>query len=219
MPRVPSAAIQSVRGGLTVGDEVLAFNVGHADPSQTAAILARDIDKLRVDIRSFKVPLKRSIQQVIAPSFQTNFDVGGRPPWEPWSEFTPEIKRRTGRPVRKLMIQSGKLRRVSGQLNLWDISRTEAFLSDLPSRVWYGRLQQLGYEGVATVNDEPVPTATGEELAEFALREDTVKFGAPDIPARPFLVFQDEDVDKIERVFVFWLSERMAQAGFKVPGF
>lgn len=116
------------------------------------------------------------------------------------------------------MVQSGRLKKVAGQLNIWELSRETAHLEDLPQRVWYGKLHQLGFEGTATIEGEPTD-ATGPELAEAVLSGQRVQFGAPSIPARPFLVFQDEDVEQIERVFVLWLTERMVRNGFKVPGF
>jgi phage gpG-like protein len=41
-----------------------------------------------------------------------------------------------------------------------------------------------------------------------------VKLNAASIPARPFVLFQPEDEEAIERVFSDWLDERIARAGF-----
>src|SRR5882757_8152561 len=58
-----------------------------------AFIAANDVDKLHYNIRSFREPLKRSLNEVIVPSIIQNFDVEGRPPWV---ALTPEtIARRT----------------------------------------------------------------------------------------------------------------------------
>lgn len=44
-------------------------------------IMARRVDKLGLDIRSFREPLKRAIRNVVIPSIAENFAVGGRPSW------------------------------------------------------------------------------------------------------------------------------------------
>jgi phage gpG-like protein len=38
--------------------------------------------------------------------------------------------------------------------------------------------------------------------------------GAVNIPARPFVMFQEEDVDAVHEVFDKWLAQEMAKAGF-----
>lgn len=103
------------------------------------AILAADVDKLGADIRSFRVPLKKSIQEVVAPSVSKNFDVGGRPAWEPLSDTT--IDRWGPHPILNL---TGKLKRVSRQLNIWTITRTDAYVSGLDSRIPYAKYHQVG---------------------------------------------------------------------------
>jgi phage gpG-like protein len=130
-------------------------------------------------------PLKRSIQQVLAPSFKKNFDVGGRPnPWEPLADYTVEV-RGSATPI---LERSRLLKRTIQQLNIWTIDREKAALLDLPSKIWYGKLQQAG-------------------------RDDQ------NLPARPFVMIQDDDYDKIERVFQVWLAERIALSrAFRVGG-
>jgi phage gpG-like protein len=104
-------------------------------------ISARRLDRLGLDIRSMREPLKRSIQQVLAPSFKKNFEVGGRPvPWEPLADFTVE-QRGNADPV---LVRSGLLKRTIQQLNIWHIDMHKAALLDLPPKIWYGKLQQAG---------------------------------------------------------------------------
>lgn len=73
----------TTRSGVTGG--MLPFSVTF---TPTVAILAGRIDKLGMDIRSFKEPLTRSVRDVMTVSIRRNFDVGGRPTWEPLSETT-----------------------------------------------------------------------------------------------------------------------------------
>lgn len=105
-------------------------------------MIAADFHALGLDIRSFREPLKRSIQQVVAPSIQTNFDVGGRPEWEPLAEKTLEDKARLGYPSDPL-VRTGKLRRVAGQLNAWTLTSEDATMTQL-SGVDYGEFHQDG---------------------------------------------------------------------------
>lgn len=154
------------------------------DPSP--ALFALQMDILGREIRSFREPLKRSIQLVLGPSFRQNFDVGGRPSWVPLAQSTIDKKQRIGAKfVNEVLMETGKLRRVAGQLNAWKIEggylaeEAKAYVDDLPGAE-YGAVHQFG-------NDH--------------------------VPERAFLIIQDEDQSKIEEVFGLWLDERLAQYG------
>lgn len=167
--------------GLRVDRGLLVF-----DFKPSIGIVAKNVDRFGLDIRSFREPLKRSAQKVLGPSFQKNFDEGGRPQsWEPWSEATVEIRDRMGVVGGNLMVRSGKLRRVAGQLNIWTITPTAATIKNLPDSVWYGRLHQAGFKSSAGWS----------------------------FPARPFILIQTEDEDAIHKVFSDWLDERLARRG------
>lgn len=147
-------------------------------------IQAARMEKFGMDIRSFREPLKRSIQQVLAPSFRKNFDMEGRPdPWAPLAEFTVDQRGNTG----PILNRSGVLKRTIQQLNIWTIDTQKAAILDLPQKIWYGKLHQGGYKG------------TGAATFTF--------------PARPFVLIQDEDYDAIEAVFLKWLQERAIASG------
>lgn len=96
-----------------------------------AALLAEDFAIIGLQIKSFREPLKRSIQQVMAPSFAKNFDVGGRPSWVPLADATLADKEAQGYPD-DILIRTGKLKRVAQQLNIWNISSDEAYVDNLP---------------------------------------------------------------------------------------
>jgi phage gpG-like protein len=222
-PARPATAQQSVRRGLRVDDGILQFEF-----KPSVGISARAIDKMGVDIRSFREPLKRVVQQVMAPSFLKNFDQGGRPDaWTPLSEATLELKAARGHGSR-IMIATGALRRVTGQLNLWTITTETATIRSLPDKVSYGGIHQQGYGGKGGGSKMKARLKAAGGDAKAALRDlddDLImamrtgkKLSAggavSEIPARPFVVIQDEDYDKIEEVFVEWLTERMRVAGF-----
>lgn len=140
---------------------------------------ARRMETFGIGIKSFREPLKRSIQQVLAPSFRKNFEAQGRPvSWEPLAEYSKE-RRGSSEPI---LERSGLLKRTIQQFNIWTVDQEKAAIVDLPSKIWYGKLQQAGHAGLGD--------------------------SAP-MPARPFVLIQDpEDYDAIEEVFFRWLQER-----------
>jgi phage gpG-like protein len=207
------------RGGLTSSMGIVDM---HFEPS--IGITARRVDKLGLDIRSFRDPLRRAIKEVMAPSFQANFDAGGRPSWAPQSEATQEIRGRLGGGG-GLMIKSGSLRRVMGQINIWTISKDVAMIKDLPARVWYGKVHQAGYEG-SSMRGRLRKHGGDAKAALDSLLDDQYKAmkagkrvsvaGAASIPARPFVMFQPEDEDDIAEIFIKWLDERLVKSGLGV---
>ena len=79
--------------GLAIGNagQQTAIHLG-IDWYPSPFVVAAQFDALGVSVRSFREPLKRSIQQVLSPSFQKNFDVGGRPPWKALSEAANKLR-------------------------------------------------------------------------------------------------------------------------------
>lgn len=156
-------------------------------------ISARRIDTLGLAIKSFREPLKRSIQQVLAPSFRKNFEAEGRPrKWEPLSDITVEI-RGAAHPI---LTRSGLLKKTMQQFNIWTVDRTKAALLDLPPKIWYGKIHQAGYGYGGSKGQNK----------------------AAGIPPRPFALIQDEDYAKIDLVFETWFMERMAVSRAFTPG-
>lgn len=160
-------------------------------------IAARRVDKLGLDIRSFKVPLKRAVQQVVIPSIQMNFHKHGRPRWTPLASSTVDQK---GHAVPLFL--TGALRSTMKQIGIWHIDTEKALITDLPEKVWYGVIHQAGASGhrYKSFHDEVVDRYVNIGQS-----------GA--IPARPFAMIQPEDEEAIEQVFVEWLNERIAAAG------
>jgi phage gpG-like protein len=184
----------------------------------TLGITAARIDKLSLDIRSFKEPLTRSIREVMGPSFRRNFDVGGRPSWEELSEGTREIQERLkGSSDHSVLVLTGALRQTMGQINIWTIGKDAAILKDIPARVWYGKIHQAGYGGSGSAR-----SAGGRTLADIvarALSGESGGAGAHPIPARPFVVLHKEDEENIIKVFEKWLGERIDRAWPRTGGF
>ncbi len=176
------------------------------------AMSAKAFDKMGIDIRSFREPLKRSIQQVIAPSIGQNFISHGRPDtWVPYANNTVAMKARD--PKNKygpqdLLRRSGLLWKTMQQYNIWTVTTTQAAILDLPPKIWYGALHQAGYgTSASAVHPAKGMFASPEELRAMG--------GAAkvSIPARPFAMFQVQDLDKIQEVFGKWIEERAVRAG------
>lgn len=151
------------------------------DMNPHPAIYAGQLAIFGLSIKSFREPLKRSVQEVMGPSIKLNFEQGGRPAWEPLSDETLRIKSQQGFGGKGILERTGKLKRVASQLNVWTLSTDDAQISGLPG-VDYWEAHQGG-----------VPSHN--------------------IPARPFLTFQDADLDRIEGIFADWVTERAMSAG------
>jgi phage gpG-like protein len=198
----------SLANGLKVAS---LFEMGF-DFTPTLGLKAAQFDALDVDIRSFREPLKRSIQGVIAPSIGKNFIAGGRPTsWTPLSDMTIPVKANANPkfPVEDPLLRSGLLMKTMQQLNIWTISSTEAAIQSLPEKIWYGNVHQSGTNMQGTAAQASGGTAEG-----FMSMMDAVLAGGSgergmNIPARPFAMIQTSDLDAIQDVWEIWLNERI----------
>lgn len=180
------------------------------DPSPL--LMVASFNKLGLDIRSFHEPLKRSIQQVVAPSMVQNFYAQGRPDqWPELAQATVDIKSREGftSTAPFPLVRTGALRKAAGQLNLWKIDGVDGTaIIELPASLDYGRIHQEG------ANEDGVG-GTWIRKSRTTGKTVTTTFGVKGfVPQRMWAIIQDEDVDKIDTVFSKWLSERALAAGF-----
>lgn len=205
--------------GLRLDQGIVSFEF-----SPSIGILARDIDTLGVEISSYEEPLKRAIRQVMVPSFRRNFQAQGRPSWVPMSEATRIIRGRKGQGDR-LLNRTGALQRAVTQESLWSVGPTSATIRDLPGDVSYGKIHQGGYGGggggrsmASRIRAEMRPGRTQGQAARAAMQKlDRDVLGgkarsggvANAIPARPFVMFQDEDLDAVQQVFDDWLAQQV----------
>lgn len=198
-PRITS--LSQVRGGTAVRGLPSGIGAGLSmdvsiDIKPAPVIMVRNFDNMGIDIRSYREPLKRAVQKVAAPSFRKNFAVGGRPAWLPLSDFTTRQKKGQGKD-NGILIRSGRLQRVAGQLNIWKIDgqKGTAVVERLPSKVNYGKYHQGDLTGFGL--------ATGQLIPQQA------DLGNDRLPARPFMVLQHDDVVEIEAIFMDWIDERL----------
>jgi phage gpG-like protein len=84
-----------------------------------------------------------------------------------------------------VLIARGALEAGAKQLSNWQYDKEAAWVDSLPERVWYGVVhQEGGYAGRAGY-----------------------------LPPRPFMVLQEEDVDKLAEVFENWLEGKLMDFG------
>jgi len=180
-------------------------------------IVAKDIERLGLDIRSFRVPLVRAIRLVMMPSIRKNFEQGGRPEpgWEPLAEYTIQV-RGDAWPI---LVRSGALKRTASSFNVWSITETTASIRQLPTRVWYGNIHQSGYGSLMDVaRRELGARAEPRDIQSRALqlflgarpgRQQTKTV----IPQREFALFQVQDIEAIQEIFADWMEERADRVG------
>jgi phage gpG-like protein len=146
-------------------------------------ILAAQVMAFGVGFQDFTEPLKKAADDVMGPSFEKNFAVGGRPRWPALSALTILNRTESGFGAGPILVRTGALRGVAGDIGIWTIGRESAAVTNTGD-VEYGVMHQTG---------------TGS------------------MPARPWAVLQDEDVNEIQDVFINWVRKRLLMTGFR-PG-
>jgi len=202
--------------GLRLDSGIISFEF-----KPSIGILARDIDKLGMDISTFKEPLQRSIRDVMIPSFRKNFEAEGRPAWEPMSASTEFMRQRMGRSGSRLLHLTGALEAAATSESLWSVTDQFAAVRSLPGSVSYGNIHQEGYGGMGgAVKANIKKGMSAGAAAKAAMKALDAKIlagkarnggGGANIPARPFIMFQDEDEDAVMQVFDDWLGQQLAK--------
>jgi phage gpG-like protein len=123
------------------------------------SIIAGKLETFGASIQDFTEALEDVIEKVMIPSFQTNFAVGGRPPWEPLSDAYSE--RKSGGSI---LVLSGALRGAATSRDIWTVDDTAAWIDGLPEDVWYGMVHQ---DGSATTPARPFILIQPEDEAKI----------------------------------------------------
>ncbi len=140
-------------------------------------LFRKDLQDMARDLAGtnrMRQPLLDSAKEVLIPSFNKNFQVGGRPRWEPSvpiSTYRIE-KKASGSPT---LWVTGKMKKAATRMARFKVLENKMTYGYFPPTVWY-----------AMVHDSDV-------LATRAK-----------IPTRPFALIQPEDVDDITRIFMRW---------------
>jgi phage gpG-like protein len=104
-------------------------------------IMGAAFGEIAKGFRSYRVPLEASVREVLIPSIEENFVVGGRPPWTPLSEATLKRRESQGQGTDILRI-SDTLMSAATAYARWTVTRDTAAFTNFPSRAWYGILHQ-----------------------------------------------------------------------------
>jgi phage gpG-like protein len=191
-------------------------------------IVAKKLTVLGDEFKDLRVPLRRGVKDVMTISILENFVSGGRPAWEPLADQTLQHRKDTG----MILVRSGALAETASSEDIWSIGATTATIRDLPGKVWYGKVHQGGREGndfgggkwfdkyKNAAKKSLGSEASDDEVSKLAMKifdKRTATHGAAPnsvsaIPARPFAVFQDEDIDAIELIFVEWIETKVREA-------
>jgi phage gpG-like protein len=222
-----ASQIAAAVGGIRFDKSITSFKF-----TPSLGIVAKRLGQLADEVKDMRDPLTKAVEDVMQYSILENFMSGGRP--EKWDELTYyTIRRRKGKAV-PVLVWTGKLAEIGSSPGIWSIGSQTATIRDLPQSIWYGKVHQAGSEGgdseVASGNwfakyekaarKIEGPEATDKEVRDTAYKifdKRTQKHGlAPsdsaNIPARPWALFQDEDIDAIELIFAEWLEEKVKEA-------
>lgn len=182
-------------------------------------MVAKDVNKLGLEIENFIEPIVRSIRLVMMPSIRRNFVLEGRPEeWEPLALYTQQV-RGSARPI---LFRTGRLEGAAASFSIWTITPTSAAIQSLPEDVWYGAIHQEGYGSIGQVARKTLgPKATKAEIANLAMAISIAAEKGPNrrlaskfvIPARPFILFQDEDIEAIQDIFIEWMEAKADEVG------
>jgi len=177
------------------------------------SIMAKRIDRIALGVSDFKVPLERAVREVMIPSIRRNFEVGGRPPWDPLADDTIERRQASGYTSDQILVRTGDLERGATSFSIWTITDVSATVRDLPQDIWYGKVHQAGFEGATSAGSSRLGVSfvnSGMSLREIADAVGRSSGELANIPPRPFILFQDEDLSKIDRIFAEWIGEVVA---------
>lgn len=198
---------QMTRRGLRLDEGLTIF-----DFAPSIGIVTAGINKLAGDLGSFREVLEEIIKTVMIPSFRKNFDLGGRPQrWEPLAPETIKLRTSQGFDTKPL-VKTGALMEAATSFDIWTIRDQDATVRALPESVWYGKVHQGG-RGVRKVRIQE-----GESVSDTIRRVVALGSAASsggDVPARPFVLFQEEDMDAIEDILVQWVAKKVRLAGFR----
>jgi len=178
-------------------------------------VIARDIQRLGLEIENFEEPLHMAAAYM-GESFKKNFEEGGRPErWEPLAQYTEQVRGNSG----PILIRSGNLLRTITSFSIWHFNETSMSIQQLPSFVWYGVIHQQGYGSLMDIARKELGPLAGErDLKVRALQllmgqRPASRHTKIAIPQREFVLFQTEDIEAIQEIFIDWMEGLADEVG------
>ena len=143
---------------------------------------ARDADKLALDLAGanrMREPLLKIGREVMSPSIERNFAVGGRPnKWEQSGTSRYREAKGDASGSSSPLWVTGKMKRSAGAFARWRVKNNELTYGYFPATIWY-----------APVHDK------GSTKAQ--------------VPQRAFALFQPQDMDNARDVLWEWFEDRI----------
>jgi phage gpG-like protein len=204
----------------------------------SVGLVAKNLGDLGLALESMRVPLTIAVREVIIPSIRHNFESNGRPRWEPLAPNTVKARGGSASPILHI---TGALEEAATSFEIWAIGDTTATVRSLPEDVFYGLYHQAGSEAKgsgsnvailsrlapgsqaaeaflskfkAMAQKELGPNASAEHIHNRAvglvIDSDTYNW---QLPARPFILWQEEDLPKIEAIFSAWMEREARRVG------
>jgi phage gpG-like protein len=158
-------------------------------------------------------PAMGLIGEIGVGSIQENFEVGGRPKWDTLSDITINIRKKLNKWPGRILVRSGVAGGLLGGITYRPSDEDVRLAANTP----YATTQHFGAKKgsfgtvAATVkaHTRKISQAFGRpiEPRDVKVKAHTRKMTLPwgDIPARPFMVIQDEDWEEIKETLVEFL--------------
>ncbi len=161
-------------------------------------------------------PAMGLIGEIALGSIQENFEKGGRPSWEPLSQTTINIRKRINKWPGRILVRSGVAGGLLGGITYRPSNEDVRLAANKP----YATTQHFGAKKgsfgtvAATIKEHTrkISQAFGKpiEPKKVTVKAYTRKMSLPwgDIPARPFMMVQDEDWTEIKETLTEFLLNK-----------
>lgn len=152
--------------------------------------IKKELEGLRVRLKDLS-PVMKQVAQIVRTSVIRNFEVGGRPKWEP--------AQRARKEGGMTLVNTGRLRNSI-------TARGYADRAVVGTNVIYAAIHQLGGRTSPRVIKPKNAKALFWPGAKHPVK--SVQHPGSKIPARPYLMVQDEDWTEIKNVINDYLARR-----------